>query len=146
VALTVSSSAAASGVPNGVLAFSGGVHGQAKIDRSSCTAGPGNSIAVALTGVGGWQSLYLTVSTPRQGKSGTTKVSLQGTGNKSNSYAIAVWSWVKKASTRTDAQVHVAAKGNAGALDVKLPLVSVADSASLPDVLVAFKWTSATCG
>ncbi len=145
-AATASFAAAASAPHNGVLRFRGGVRAQTTINHSTCSAGPGNAIAISLVDVGGWSSLYLTASAPAHAKHGLAKVSLQGTGNKGNSYAIGVWSWSNQASSRTGAQVAVKGNGAAGAIDVKLPLVSVADSPSLPDVHVALKWTSGMCG
>ena len=140
-----SSAAGARSAATGVLTFSGGIRAHTKVDRSTCTAGPGNGIRISLANVGGWASLYLTASAPAQGKKGTAKVSLQGTGASGNDYAIAVWSWSKPASSKTSKQVQIANKGSQGALSVNLPLAGVDDGPTLPDVAIAFKWAPGTC-
>jgi len=140
-----SSAAGARTASTGILTFSGGIRAHTKIDRSSCTAGPGNGIRITLANVGGWASLFLTASAPAQGKKGTAKVSLQGTGASGNDYAIAVWSWSKPASSGTAKQVQIANKGTQGTLKLKLPLAGVDDGPTLPDVAVALKWAPGTC-
>jgi hypothetical protein len=130
---------------SGVLQFGGGIRAQTSIGRLTCTAGPGNAIAISLNNVGGWSSLYLTVSAPRQGKQGQAKVSLQGTGHQDNAYAIALWNLDKKVGAGGNVPIHVTANGASGSIDVKLPLVTVDDAGSVPAVTVALTWASGTC-
>jgi hypothetical protein len=129
----------------GVLGFSGGIQAQTTLKPSTCTAGPGDSIAIALANVGGWSSLYLTASTPRPGQRGVAKVSLQGTGHRDNAYAIAVWDWTKKAAGGAGFPLRITANGTDGAMNVKLPLVTVDDSSSFPAVVLTLSWSAGTC-
>lgn len=130
---------------SGLLEFRGGIQAQTTVKPATCTAGPGNAIAITLANVGGWSSLYLTASAPRSGERGVAKVSLQGTGHRDNAYAIALWNWTKKAGVGGSAAVHITANGTAGTINVVLPLVTVDDSSSFPAVGVALNWTSGIC-
>jgi hypothetical protein len=144
-ASTASSAAVARSQRDGVLELRGGIQAQTTINHSQCSAGPGNSIAIALVDVGGWSSLDLSASAPRHDKHGEANVSLQGTGYKTNGAAIAVWSWAKEESAQTSAQVRITGNGTAGVIDVKVPLATVDDSPSVPSVVVALTWSPAAC-
>jgi hypothetical protein len=143
--ITASPAAGEGGNRHGVLEFRGGIKAQTNINPSTCTAGPGDAIAISLLNVGGWQSLYLTASTPLPGKHGVAKVALQGTGKQDNAYAIAVWSWTKAESVRSSGPVRISANGASGTINVKLPLASVDDVSSIPPVAIALHWTPGTC-
>jgi len=131
--------------PSGVVEFGGGIHARATFGRSTCTSGPGNAITISLVDVGGWSSIDLSASMPRSGKRGFAKVSLQGTGDRDNAYAIAIWSWTKLASATSSKQVRITGDGSAGAIDVKVPIASVDDVSTQPPVAVAVNWKPGTC-
>lgn len=131
--------------PSGVLEFGGGIQARATLSRSTCTSGPGEAIAITLADVGGWSSLDLTASTPQPGKHGLAKVSLQGTGDRDNAYAIAIWSWTKQESAHPNTQVRITGDGSAGEIDLKVPIAGVDDVSSLPPVVVAVTWKPGMC-